>query len=230
MKRHPGRRVFEHRKLRHLGSITVRLLPWYSRFRHRNLRRQYDAPLSVFLYVESFEIRKEIVVRPKDLQQWIDLGLVGKDTISIGSQETLKQQVADFLSQRGPVTVDGQPVQGTLDRIHFVRRSLRTTGVVDPPEDLDVNTATLGVIFVYPIDGLGQEASLTWDLFGPKIRNVPAAATDEAGGMPCILSLDDPELRRQNFLTNPTAPVDEVWKITAIELHQEQRVDPTAAS
>ena len=28
--------------------------PWYSRFRNRNLRRQYDAPLSVFLYVEFF--------------------------------------------------------------------------------------------------------------------------------------------------------------------------------
>ena len=25
-------------------------------------------------------------------------------------------------------------------------------------------------------------------------------------------------------------PVDEVWKITAIELHQEQRVDPTATN
>jgi hypothetical protein len=180
--------------------------PWYSRFRHRNLKRQYDAPLSVFLYVESFEIRKEIVVRPKDLQQWVDVGLQAKETISVESQEALKQQVADFLSERSPVTVDGQPVQGTLDRIHFIRRSLRTTGVVDPPEDLDVNTATLGVIFVYPIDGLPQEASLTWDLFGPRIQNVPAAATDEAGGMPSVLSAEDPELRWQNLLTNPTVP------------------------
>jgi len=181
--------------------------PWYSRFRHRNLRRQYDAPLSVFLYVESFEVRKEIIVRPKDLQQWIDLGLEGKGTISIPSQETLKQQVTDFLAERARVTVDGKAVEGTLDRIHFVRRSLRTTGVVDPPEDLDVNTATLGVIFVYPIDGLPQTASLTWDLFSPKIQQVPAAATDEAGGMPSVLTAEDPELRWQNFLKNPTMPV-----------------------
>ena len=34
--------------------------------------RGRDAPLSVFLYVEPFEVRKEIVVRPRDLQQWID--------------------------------------------------------------------------------------------------------------------------------------------------------------
>jgi hypothetical protein len=181
--------------------------PWYSRFRNKNLRRQYDAPLSVFLYVESFEVRKEIIVRPKDLQQWIDLGLEGKETIPVDGQEALKQQVVKFLSERGPVTLDGQAVKGQLDRIHFVRRSLRTTGVVDPPEELDVNTATLGVIFVYPIDGLPQEASVAWDLFSPTIQKVPAAATDEAGGMPMTLTAEDPHLRWQNFLTNPTMPV-----------------------
>ena len=132
--------------------------------------------------------------------------LEGKETISVDLQEVLKQRVTEFLSERSPVFADGQPVRGVLDRIHFIRRSLRTTGVVDPPEDLDVNTATLGVIFVYPIDGLPQDASLTWDLFGPRIEKVPAAATDEAGGMPSTLSPEDPELRWQNFLTNPTIP------------------------
>ena len=32
--------------------------------------------------------------------------------------------------------MDGKPVEGVLDRIHFVRRTLRTTGVVDPPDDV----------------------------------------------------------------------------------------------
>ena len=49
--------------------------PWYSRFRHPNLRRQFDAPLSAYLYIEPYEVRKEIIVRPRDLQQWLDLGL-----------------------------------------------------------------------------------------------------------------------------------------------------------
>ncbi len=42
--------------------------PWYSSFRNRNLRRQFNAPLSAFLYVEHLEVRKEIVVRPKDFR------------------------------------------------------------------------------------------------------------------------------------------------------------------
>jgi hypothetical protein len=195
---------------RYLGSEEILDLdwedPWFSRFRNRNLKRQYDAPLSVFLYVDHFEVRKEIVVRPKDLQQWIDLGLAGRDTIFAAEQSALKDTIAAFLAERGTVTIDGRAAVPQLDRIHFIRRTLRTTGVIDPPVDLPAISATLGVIFVYPVDQLPQKVDLAWELFGPRIQQVPSVATDEAGGLPYLLTPDDPVLTWQNFLTNPTTP------------------------
>jgi len=180
--------------------------PWYSRFRNRNLKRQFDAPLSAFLYVEHYEVRKEVVVRPKDLEQWIDLGLGDSDVIAVADQDVLKQTVAEFLATRSPVAIDGVVAEPTLDRIHFVRRTLRRTGVIDPPEDVPVVSATLGVIFVYPIDALPDSVSMTWDLFGGKIQQIPSIATDEAGGLPYKLQPDDNVLIWQNFLTNPSVP------------------------
>lgn len=180
--------------------------PWYSRFRNRNLRRRFDAPMSVFLYIENFEVRKEIIVRPKDLQHWVDLGLSGRDTIYAGEQEALRQQAAVFFQDRNPVTIDGRPARGTLDRVHFVRRTLRRTGVVDPPEDLALVSATLGIIFVYPIDSLPNEVTMSWEFFNERIKRVPASAIDEAGGLPYTLQPDDSVLVWQNFLTNPTRP------------------------
>ena len=82
--------VLYHRKLpatdfRYLGTESTVDLdwsdPWYSRFRNRNLRRQYDAPLNAFLYVEPYEVRVEIIARPVDLQQWLVPGLEGRETI-----------------------------------------------------------------------------------------------------------------------------------------------------
>jgi hypothetical protein len=180
--------------------------PWYSRFRNKNLRRQYDAPLNAFLYVEPYEVRTEIIARPRDLQQWTDLGLSGMRTLPVEMQPGLKRQVADFLAQRLQLTIDGQPVTPTLDRIHFLRRTLRTSTVIDPPEELDANSATLGVIFVQPTLGLPQEAALTWELFSPRIQRVPAAATDEAGPLRFFLIPDDNVLWWKNFLKNPTVP------------------------
>ncbi|MHC5011592.1 MAG: hypothetical protein ACYTG6_11690 [Planctomycetota bacterium] len=195
---------------RYLGREEVLDLDWddawFSRFRNRNLRRRYDAPLSAFLYVDPFEVRQEIIVRPKDLEHWIDLGIGDAETIPVDAQAVLKQQVVDFLSGRNPLTIDGTRVEPVLDRIHFVRRTLRSTGIVDPPEALPVVTATLGVIFVHPIESLPERVTVDWTLFTPAIQNVPAAATDEAGGLPTTLTPDDPQLVWQNFLTSPTLP------------------------
>ena len=136
--------------------------PWYSRFQNRNLRRRFDAPISAFLYIENYEVRKEVIARPKDLQQWIDLGLAGKDTIRVAEQEELKRRVAEFFKENSSVTIDGRKPEPVLDRINFVRRTLRRTGVIDPPEDLPVISATLGVIYVYPVDSLPDVVSMSW--------------------------------------------------------------------
>jgi hypothetical protein len=195
---------------RYLGAEeTLRLNwtdPWYSRFDNRNLRRQFDAPISAFLYVEPYEVRKEIVLRPRDLQGWVDLGLDGKEILTIDEQEDVKRKVVEFLAERTPVTIDGMAVEGTLDRVHFIYRNLRTSGVIDPPRDLDLISATLGVIFYYPTSGLPKEVTLEWELFDDRIVRIPASATDEAGALPYVLFPDDPVLKWQNFLKNPTIP------------------------
>jgi len=180
--------------------------PWYSKFRSRNLWRAYNSALNVFLYVEPYEVRVEIVARPTDLQHWIDLGLEGRDTIAVDLQAQLKSRAAEFLGSHINLTVDDQPLQLALDRINFLRRTLRTSTVVDPPETLNIYSATLGAIYVAPTTGLPQQAKLTWDLFSPKLAEVSAAATDEAGPMPYKLTPADNVLHWQNFLKQPTIP------------------------
>lgn len=133
--------------------------PWYSRFRNRNLRRQYDAPMNAFLYVEPYEVRAEVILRPADVGQWLDIGL--EDVISVEDQFELKQRVAAFVGDHLNLSVDGVRVEPELDRVNFLRRTLRTSTVIDPPEPLDAISATLGVIYVWPTEGLPQEAAIT---------------------------------------------------------------------
>jgi len=195
---------------RYLGGAETLVLdwedPWYSRFHNRNLRRRYDAPMAAFLYVEPFEVRQEIILRPKDVQHWLDLGLDGKSLLKVNEQEAVKQKIAAFLADKNRVVIDGHSASGVLDRIRFIRRSLRRTGVIQPPEDLSLDSATLGIIFVYPTETLAQKVTMTWELFSPKIDKVPSVATDEAGGVPQQLTPFAPTLVWNNVLTNPTIP------------------------
>jgi hypothetical protein len=180
--------------------------PWYSRFDRKALRRRYFAPAAAFIYVENFEVRKEIIFRPKDLQAWVDLGLEDQPVIKADTRDAVRQKAAEFLGKHTPVEIDGRSVIGALDRVHFITRTLRTSGVVELGEDIDINTALLGAIYIYPIESLPQTVTMGWDLFNERISQVPTVASDEAGGLPSYIDSDDPVLKWQNFLTNPSIP------------------------
>ncbi|MCH7869550.1 MAG: hypothetical protein IH881_17790 [Myxococcales bacterium] len=180
--------------------------PWYSRFENRNLRRRYFAPMSGFLYIEHYEVRKEIIARPFDLQKWVDLGLEGRQTIPVEMQAELLRKVAAFLHDHHVVEIDGVAAPPELARINFLERTLKTSRVVDPPRELDIHAAILGAIFVYPIDGLPERVTLDWDLWNDQLETVPAASVDQAGSLPVLLQRDWRVLEWRNFLKKPDLP------------------------
>ena len=90
--------------------------------------------------------------------------------------------------------------------MNFLQRSLRTSRVIDPPEPLDLDSAILGVIFVYPTDGLPQRVTMEWDLWNERMQRVPVSAVDQAGGLPSTLEPDWRVLEWQNFLKQPELP------------------------
>jgi hypothetical protein len=180
--------------------------PWYTRFERRALWRQYIAPMSGFLYIEPYEVRKEIVFRPLDLQRFVDLGLAGRQTIPAALQPELLRRAADFLREHQVVEIDGVRVAPELARANFLERTLRTSAIVEPPRELDVHSAVVGVIFVYPTDGLPQRATMEWELWDERIQRVPASSVDQAGALPTYLEPDDRVLVWQNFLKKPEMP------------------------
>jgi hypothetical protein len=180
--------------------------PWYSAFERRALRRSYFAPMSGFIYVEPYEVRKEIIVRPLDLQRWVDLGLEGRATIAVEIQAELMRRAGEFLRERHPVVIDGRKIVPDLARINFLERTLRTSRVIEPPRELDVYSAILGVIFVYPTEGLPRKVTMDWDLFDERIQLVAAASVDQAGSLPVYLEPDFAVLEWENFLKQPVLP------------------------
>jgi len=158
-----------------------------------------------FIYVEPFEVRKEIIVRPVDIQRRYDLGLADVDVITPQMQPKVKQGIVEYLEQHFPLIIDGQAVEGTVDRVNFLQRSLRSSVVVDG-QDIPLLPATVGVIYVVPTQGLPQEVEMEWDLFTERMQTVPASAVDQAGPLPVFLEPDFNILKWENFLKFPELP------------------------
>jgi hypothetical protein len=144
-------------------------------------------------------------VRPSDIQKFTDLGLAGAKIIPAEKQEEIKQKVVEFLAGHFPVTIDGVKVEGSVDRVNFLQRTLKSSTVVSG-QDLDLLPATIGVIYVFPTDGLPREVEMTWDIFTEKMPQVPASSVDQAGPLPVLLESDYNILRWENFLRFPELP------------------------
>lgn len=180
--------------------------PWYSSFTTRNLRRAYSSPMSGYLYVEPYEVRKEIILRPKDIQNFTDLGLAQTTFITVDMYPVILEKMKLFLADHLPVKIDGKPASGELVRMNFLKRTLTSSRVVDPPEKVNLDAAIVGAIYVFPTDGLPQRVDMDWDLFNKKIDRIAAASVDQAGPLFTYLEPGFTTLTWKNFLKNPRIP------------------------
>jgi hypothetical protein len=180
--------------------------PWYSKFDNPNLKRHHKSALMSFLYVEPYEVRHEILVRVKDMAQWMKLGLRGDTYIEVDELEGLKQRIGEFLLEKNPVLIDGRALKPILDRTNFVKVSLQGIKLVEVPERMEISTAIIGVIITYLTEGLPQEVTVDWELFTDQIERVPATATDPAGPLQTYVTPDDNVHTWTNFLKNYQIP------------------------
>jgi hypothetical protein len=156
--------------------------------------------------VEPYEVRNEILVRVKDLEQWMDLGLKGEQFIEEDEFEPLKKRIGAFLLEHSKVLIDGKKLRPILDRVSFVKYTMTRTFFIDKPERMLLNTAMIGIIVTYITKGIPQEVTVDWDLFSEKIQKVPTNAVDPAGPFPSYVTPDDHVLTWTNFLKTYKIP------------------------
>jgi hypothetical protein len=180
--------------------------PWYSRFENKAYKRWQQSGLRTFLYVEPYEVRHETLVRVKDLEAWMDLGLRGDEFIEIDEVDPLKKRAGEFFLKHSKVLIDGRQLRPILDRTSFVKYTMTRTFFIDKPERMPLNTAMLGVIITYLTKKIPQKVTVEWDLFSDRIQKVPTSAVDPAGPFPSYVTPDDTVLTWTNFLKNYRVP------------------------
>ena len=199
--------IIDFRYLGQAAHLTLNWAdPWYSKFKNPNLKRHHKSALMSFLYVEPYEVRHEILTRVKDLEEWMDLGLRGKEFIEVDELEPLKERIGKFLIQKNTVLVDEKALHPILDRTNYVKVGLTGIQLLEQPERLEISTAIVGVIIAYLTEGMPKQVTIDWELFTDQIQQVPATAVDPAGPFPSFITPEDPVLTWTNYLKNYTIP------------------------
>ena len=174
--------------------------PWYTKFDNPNLKRHHKSALMSFLYVEPREVRHEVLIRVRDLQEWTDLGLSSGATTITAAQTQIKDRARAFFATRNPLEVDGTSVKPTSIRVEFLNITLTGLQVIEDNEPIDLSTAIMGIILSYPVKHLPQHVTVRWDLFNERVKQVPATAIDPAGPFLSFVDINDPTFEWRNYL------------------------------
>ena len=124
------------------------------------------APVHGYISVETFEIRKEFVLRLDTVAARLDVNLE-KDGGMISSEERrlIEKKAGEWLKGKCPLVVDGARVEMVLDRVHFVRPDPEKGVVIEERESVIAGEALLGVVFAAALDGPVKEVKVKWEVF-----------------------------------------------------------------
>jgi hypothetical protein len=164
-----------------------------------------DAPVQSFLAIEAFEIRHEILVRLADVAAQVGLR-GGAEIVEVQEQAKVAEQVGEFVVSRIALTIDGEPAQGTLDRVDYMTVDL--LGVLPRPTPIPepVDEAMVGVTLIHLTRGVPDEVTLAWSEFSDAVPSVPATVIDPESSGSVMLRPGAAMVRWENQLMDDPIP------------------------
>jgi len=180
--------------------------PWYSKFENKNLKRHHSSSLMSFLYIEPYEVRHEILVRLKDLEEWVNLDIAEKEYLTVQEQDKLLDQISDFIIKRNKLMIDNVYEKPIVERIQFVKINLMGIQYYNRPEEIDTLSAVVGIILVYLTNGIPNKVTVEWDMFSDQTNKIPVFKTDPAGPFPDFVTPEFSTLVWENYLKNYQLP------------------------
>ncbi|MCF6313132.1 MAG: hypothetical protein L3J39_11830 [Verrucomicrobiales bacterium] len=130
------------------------------------LSQKMFAPVHGYISIETFEIRKEFVLRLDTVAERLDMeNLSERKMIDSLLREQIEQQLAKWLKEKCPLKVEGETLEMELDRVHFVRPDPVKGMVVDERENVPASEVIIGVVFAAALDGPVKSVQVHWDVF-----------------------------------------------------------------
>lgn len=181
--------------------------PWYSKFENPNLTRPHPSSLLSYVYVEPYEVRHEILIRIRDLADFINFDLTNIKSFTPETLDEIKTQSITYFKTQPQMIIDNKTVTPIINKINFLETDQKGVfQVIQNPQVLELNSAIIGISLVYPVEKFPDKLSLNWNMFNNKIKVIPATITDPAGPFPYQITPDDRVLVWENSLTNYVIP------------------------
>jgi len=146
-----------------------------------------NTPIMLYLSVEPFEIRQEILLQASVVNEFLHFNAEGSDIIPIAKHEQIKKDLQYAISSKDTMYVDDRLVNPTDVITNFVTLSRGGVSVRETPVEEKIDEAIFGVTLIYEVESYPDSISIDWKLF-PNSVPIEASAVDPHSTYTTLLS------------------------------------------
>lgn len=163
-----------------------------------------ESAVQSFLAVEPFELRHEVMLRLVDLAP--ALGLDPATTLPVARQPAVTEQLTELVLEHTSLSADGAVVAPTMRGVDFM--SVDATGALPrpTPRPESVDAAMVGVVVVYPTEGVPSRVALSWTSFPDSVTAIPVTVIDPEAVQSTVISPPQATMTWNNELIDDPIP------------------------
>ena len=147
-------------------------------------------PLMVYLSVEQFEVRLEILVQASAAIQYLNIDGNGSSTISVELQDQIKNGIQEAITSTDTTYINNQLATPTDVITNFVTLSRGGVALRGTPVEENVDEAILGITLIYDLATFPDSIFVNWQLFPDSVQRIEASAVDPHGTFTVMLTPD----------------------------------------
>jgi hypothetical protein len=161
-----------------------------------------------FLYIQSEEVRLEILMSLATLETWVPVARANPDILEPLEQVVAQRTLAKFFTEQNELRIDGLLVKPKLDRLDFYGIDYRDFSVRPERKRLSAVGTRLGAILTYSTKGAPRHVELKWTLFNNKEPAVRAVVFAYDKGSRLLFRPDNPTFVWDNPGVTPLPKIE----------------------
>jgi hypothetical protein len=177
-------------------------------------------PLMIYLSVEPFEVRQEILVHASSAMEILGMDLDYLPSIPVELQSGIKEGLQDSIISNTALIIDNQITIPSEMQTNFVTLNRGGVSTRNNPVDESLDDGIIGISLVYDTESFPDSVLIDWTLFPPSVQSIEASAVDPHGALTIMMNPDEnkflwksrlagfkvPDVRAVEF-TRPSVPM-----------------------
>jgi hypothetical protein len=145
---------------------------WLKQQREETLGITSYSSVYSFIYIESREVRHEILVPLVTLESSVLIARDDDAFLSLEEQDAAYDQIAAYFKSGNPVEINGQGVDAEVERLDFFGLDFKDFAQQAERRKVSTANARVGIILRYPAKSPPESVKITWDRFNRHIWSV----------------------------------------------------------